>query len=179
MIDKAKAYDEALERAKEWKEKYSSTISSDGTMIKDFDSIFPELAEDENERIRKGLIALVEEIQRSDKYFAGISLKNMLAWLEKQDKQKSIEWNEEDKEALDMCLNAIPKRWKTKSGILLTKWLKDNIHLQPKQEWDTHDKAIVNCIVCCLDGQFVPEMARKQALEWFNKHCRDFLNSSS
>ena len=49
--------------------------------------------------------------------------------------QPKVEWSEEDKEALDMCLDAIPKRWKTKSGILLTKWLKDNIHPQPKQEW--------------------------------------------
>lgn len=51
----------------------------------------------------------------------------------------STEWSEEDKEALDMCLDAIPKRWKTKSGILLTKWLKDNIHIQSKQEWSEEE----------------------------------------
>ena len=57
-------------------------------------------------------------------------------------------------------------------------WLK-SLHPQPKQEWDAHDKAIVGCIAVCLDGQFVTEAARKQCLEWFNKHRIDFLNSTS
>lgn len=62
------------------------------------------------------------------------------------------EWNEEDKEALDMCLDAIPKRWKTKSGILLTKWLKDNIHLQPKQEWSEEDKEMLECVIMDVES---------------------------
>ena len=61
------------------------------------------------------------------------------------DEQKP-DWSDEDKEALDMCLDAIPKRWKTKSGILLTKWLKDNIHLQPKQEWGEEDESFLDSI---------------------------------
>lgn len=64
------------------------------------------------------------------------------AFEEEQKEQKS-DWSDEDKEALDMCLDAIPKRWKTKSGVLLTKWLKDNIHLQPKQEWSEEDERII------------------------------------
>lgn len=47
---------------------------------------------------------------------------------------------------------------------------------QKPVEWSEEDKAIIGCIVCCLDGQFVTEAARKQCLEWFNKHRRDFLN---
>lgn len=39
----------------------------------------------------------------------------------------SNEWNEEDKEAFDMCINVIPKRWRTKSGTLLTNWLKEHL----------------------------------------------------
>lgn len=57
------------------------------------------------------------------------------------------EWSEEDEEALDMCLDAIPKAWKTKSGILLTKWLKDNIHLQSKQEWSEEDEKMLNNLI--------------------------------
>ena len=52
----------------------------------------------------------------------------------------------------------------------------NNLSFGEKQEWSEADKAIINCIVCCLDGQFVSEAARKQSLEWFNKHRRDFLN---
>ena len=63
-------------------------------------------------------------------------LKNLSLDLKKRnedvDKLCSNEWTEEDEEALDICLDVIPKRWKTKSGILLTKWLNDNIRIQPK-----------------------------------------------
>lgn len=59
------------------------------------------------------------------------------------------EWSEEDKEAYDMCYDAIPKAWKTKSGKLLTEWLKDKLkslperfNLQPKQEWSEEDKKV-------------------------------------
>ena len=44
----------------------------------------PELAESENERIRKAIVGLIEELQRSDKHFAGVELTDMLAYLEKQ-----------------------------------------------------------------------------------------------
>ena len=46
-------------------------------------------------------------------------------------------------------------------------------------EWSEEDKAMVGCIAVCLDGQFVTEAARKQCLEWFNRHRRDFLNRPS
>ena len=64
----------------------------------------------------------------------------------------SNDWSDEDKEALDMCLDAIPKRWKTKSGILLTKWLKDNIHLQLKQEWSDEDKEMLECVIMDVES---------------------------
>ena len=69
----------------------------------------------------------------------------------------SNEWNEEDEEALDMCLDAIPKRWETKSGIPLTKWLKDNIHLQPKQEWSEEDERIRKGLINFLRSSFIKE----------------------
>ena len=84
--------------------------------------------------------------------------------------QKPTEWSEEDKEALDMCLDAIPKAWKTKSGILLTKWLKDNIHLQPKQEWSDEDKKLLDFWLDVIDRN-----------DWrmdenFCKASREFIN---
>lgn len=94
--------------------------------------------------------------------------------------QKPAEWSEEDSLHLTNAVLSAEKEWGTES--CTAKWLKllpERFNLQPKQEWNTHDKAIVNSIVCCLDGQFVTEAARKLALEWFNKHRRDFLNSPS
>lgn len=65
--EKVKAYDEALERFHQFKEKYyrkethfgDVLFDKTGEMQKDFDSIFPQLAESEDEKIRKKLIEIV------------------------------------------------------------------------------------------------------------------------
>ena len=76
--EKARAYDEALERAKELLlgNEHSNTIRSY------FEHIFPELKESEDERIRK---ALAKTIKESPVIGVGEFSKNdMLAYLEKQ-----------------------------------------------------------------------------------------------
>lgn len=101
--------------------------------------------------------------------------------------QPKKEWSEEDEkirlDTISAFYLAYPYAVESdnprKKNIDWLKSLPERFNLQPKQEWDTYDKAEVICIACCLDGQFVTEAARKQALEWFNKHRRDFLNSPS
>lgn len=81
---KAKRYDEVIERARYW-EKNPTVWSSDDICQK----LFPELKESEDERIRKALIHLITE---QDGYLTavnGISTKDILSWLEKQGEQKS------------------------------------------------------------------------------------------
>jgi hypothetical protein len=56
------------------------------------------------------------------------------------------EWSEEDEEALDMCLDAIPKAWKTKSGILLTKWLKE--HFRPSWKPSEDQMRCLDMVLC-------------------------------
>ena len=74
---KAKAYDEALERAKKV-HKYSSDIAE----IKRMEEIFPELLESEDERIKKELISF---LQLPHPQFVGKrKQEKWIAWLEKQ-----------------------------------------------------------------------------------------------
>lgn len=54
------------------------------------ESLFPELAESEYERIRKAIIGYIDHGQHY-----GVSNKDMIAWLEKQG-EKSDEWKECD-----------------------------------------------------------------------------------
>ena len=76
---KARAYDEALERAMKFLNKELFAENSE-CAIK---HIFPELAESEDERIREYLIRYIDNTMKSSE------LKNkLLAWLEKQGKQK-------------------------------------------------------------------------------------------
>lgn len=86
--EKAKAYDEAIERAKK--------LQHDNAWVT---SIFPELKESEDEKIRKALIELSKEVAQ-EQFFTnrGTNLQNVLAWLEKQGEQKVsvVEFNAQD-----------------------------------------------------------------------------------
>ena len=72
--EKAEAYDKAIERAKKL---YDNGITEE---------IFPELKEDDDERIKKELIQWVDEFP--DIIWRGHYKKDIIAWLEKQGKQK-------------------------------------------------------------------------------------------
>ncbi len=74
--EKAKAYDEALERAKE-------SLKDGGISQNSIDyiqSIFPELKESEDEKIREYLVRYMDNTMKSSELKS-----KLLAWLEKQD----------------------------------------------------------------------------------------------
>lgn len=81
---KAERYDEAIERAEKWRN--APNVDKIPTFAnRVIDDIFPELAESEDERIRKGLIAIItdfESLSLQKNY--SLSREDMLAWLEKQ-----------------------------------------------------------------------------------------------
>lgn len=80
---KAKAYDEALERMKSWARGEHPEYFTEAQKAAEF--VFPELKESEDERIRNWLICYFKEVcdNVSEKEKKGI-----LAWLEKQSEQK-------------------------------------------------------------------------------------------
>lgn len=89
-MDYEKAYNEALERAK-------SAIKECGdnkgriTMI---ESIFPELGENEDERIRKTLREIIIDYDPNNEILikeVGVSQKQFITWLEKQGEQNSAD----------------------------------------------------------------------------------------
>jgi len=86
LKQKAKAYDEALERAK---------ISNSKDMkqgVKDIVTyIFPELKESTDERIRKALIDFFCKSAENGAQTNGVYDKDILAWLEKQGEQKTAD----------------------------------------------------------------------------------------
>jgi len=86
---KAKAYDESLERAKKLQETCDSTA-----VVGWCEYIFPELKESEEEKIRKAIICGMNALKNNQKKetFADIPLDDCIAWLKKKDK-----WRTEDK----------------------------------------------------------------------------------
>lgn len=82
--EKAKRYDEALERARKLQE------NSNGMILKKrLWNIFPELKESEDEEIRKALIN-VFAMHKHYEVFFGVSVEDICAWLEKQGEHKPL-----------------------------------------------------------------------------------------
>ena len=85
--EKAKAYDKALESIKELYSKGSRVVVSK----EEFETIFHELKENDDERIRKELLESFKYQQRESRtdkeWLNGIKLSEVVAWLEKQGKK--------------------------------------------------------------------------------------------
>ena len=98
-----KAYKEALERAK-------TKIENDKGHVlyeDDIKEIFPELAESEDERIRKNTISIVENAMNGVDVALPLSIyKECIDWLEKQSEQK-LSWREEDEKNMNTIINVI------------------------------------------------------------------------
>jgi hypothetical protein len=80
--EKAKAYDEALERVRELIAKW--TGKNKDFYVEDYAYIFPELKESEDERIRKWLVDYFSSIKETVWIHRDITCGQILAWLEKQ-----------------------------------------------------------------------------------------------
>jgi hypothetical protein len=100
--EKAKRYDEAIERVKGWH------IDCQLNFKKALEELFPELKESEDERIRKELLEHCENqaepyIRKGNKC---PQIQSWIAWLEKQGEQNPT-WSEEDEDAIKQAIIAL------------------------------------------------------------------------
>ena len=99
-MDYEKKYKDALKRAKKWALTHKLCI----------EDVFPELAESEDERIRRAIwLVLVATEEYQDAFYRthNITRKECTDWLEKQKEQKPTEWSEEEKGILFECISAL------------------------------------------------------------------------
>ena len=99
-MDYKKKYNEALERAKHALDSHNAgLVKTDKVLI---ESMFPELKESEDEKIRKAVIEMIHDtpsIECEENY--NVCKNDILAWLENQGEQKPQRTiSEEPKEAL-------------------------------------------------------------------------------
>ena len=187
--EKAKRYDEAIERAKAWYKLDNNDLSND-----DLETLFPEIRESKDERIRKDIIVLVKDWwDRVNK--DNISTKEqMIAWLEKQGEQKPqrmisaeakeamynkpAEWSEDDEVKINRIVDCLENLNVADNDILLKdvdwlKSLKDRVQPQPNQEWSEEDEKIAKTIInefeqssewYCANG-----LTKEDCIAWVNK----------
>jgi len=103
--EKAKAYDEALERAKDI---MKGPSPKDGALSA-CRYILPELKESEDEKIRMWLIRLINTAgyRELDTDPMPVPRREVVAWLEKKGEQKPAVWSEEDERIKDFCIAKI------------------------------------------------------------------------
>jgi len=138
--EKAKAYDKALEKARQL-----CAYPTTKPFISDLQDLFPELKESEDEKIRKEIIEQINLLKSAtlsdlkDKQFD-----SWITWLEKQGEQKPVEWSEEDDKMINSIavhLNATTggfpedRAWADKFMI----WLKS---LRPQKQWKPSEEQL-------------------------------------
>ena len=134
--EKARAYDEAIERARKLYER--------GTITESLGHVFPELKESDDERVRKEIISyLKRRVEMSSSIPAAIGY--WIAWLEKQGEQKP-EWTTVDEQNLNVVLSHIPNE-------CLRRWLKEAIHVRYNKptEWSEEDEDYFDAIIVKLE----------------------------
>ena len=118
------------------------------------ESIFPELSESEDERIRKALVEHIKGIYKGSCTEGMCKERDMfLTWLEKQKiekqgKQKPAEWSEEDERMYRGLHNLIYSTPYCDSRKELSDWLKflkDRVQLQ--STWSEEDEKIYQSIM--------------------------------
>ena len=155
IMDYEKMYKEALERAK-----IEINTKGIGETVNLCEQLFPELAESEDERIRKALVKLLTVA--SEAYLihsTGIKKESYLAWLEKQKEQKPVpfscghengaKWSEEDEEIVQTIMSFLDNPSTAKLCPKLREeckdWLKhlpERFNPQPKQDWSEEETPV-------------------------------------
>jgi len=88
--EKAKAYDEAIERAKQ--------LSKELTVDDIIEQIFPELKESKDEKVKNKLIEFFKGYFPDEEWWENITQEDILAWLEKQGEIDKISYEIAEKE---------------------------------------------------------------------------------
>lgn len=118
--EKARRYDEALERMKSWARGEHPECFTEAQKAAEF--VFPELAEGEDERIRKWIIKQIKTYDPSN-------IKDKaLAWLERQGEKKP---GSEEDEKMVRALMSICDEWATRHSHLP----KENNDIEKIKSW--------------------------------------------
>ena len=147
------------------------------------ESLFPELKESEDERIRKALVEMVHDTTGDSLWVDyGVHKEDAIAYLEKQGEQKPAEWSKIDKANLEDSIyfvkefrrsNLCDNESRLQNSRTCIEWLaslKDRVQPQPKQEWSEEDENHVKSILSTLEYckvQFQPAVESYNAdIEW-------------
>ena len=129
----------------------------------EIESIFPELRESEDERIRKALMQnLKERFGTKGNMGEGLDMPDVLAWFEKKKESQPIEWSKEDEDTIKFLIShfctCYPNRtfqFTTNEVISHDELLRKIRHLRPQPQWKPSKEQIkgIECAIKTLQHQ--------------------------
>ena len=134
-------------------------------IVEAIDRIFPELAESEDERIRKALLEHFETFNKEDSFLDGVPFSHVVTWLEKQ---KSAEWSESDESSRQDAIYFIEQFQQSnkckdendmQNSVTCVKWLESFKPLKPKVEKLSDDELICEVVFRNLLPELVKQMS--------------------
>jgi hypothetical protein len=136
---KAKRYDEAVNEIRNLRDMLlkEGVINKEGIICDNFNRIFPELKESEDEKIRKDIVTYLKSILSNKKY-GDKFIETWISWLEKQGDNTA--WSEEELDSITAAINnleylkdyCVYHQMGLEPAITFLKSLKDRV--RPKQE---------------------------------------------
>ena len=167
--EKVKRYDEALEKAKR---ELQACGSLDCDAARQIFRFFPELAESEEEKIKKAIGYAIGQSTHSDgTLINGVSSEEALAWLEKQAKQKPADKIESRQEELTEFEKAVKQVMEETIECGDTHNLKADadmlLRLVQKPAWSEEDDTFFKAIIRDIENtQYISEDAKKDRINW-------------
>ena len=152
------------------------------------EALAPELAESEDERIRKALIDALKTSKSVGELkfiLPEPTREGCIAYLEKQKEQKQVpiscghekgtpaEWSEEDKSFYDSIMCEVIKEGMhpTPEQANWFKFLPERFNIQPKQEWSNEDEEMLNSIINVVCGIVQPSNGlREKQVRFLKSH---------
>ncbi len=143
-------------------------------------TLIPELAESEDEKIRKMLIEIVNITP------ASLAIENrseLLAYLEKQKEQKPVEWSEEDLQHKSWILECLADGKRkmpeyAEDFRAAYNWLKSLRPQLKREDWTDEDsiaiKEIQNALQIYMINNGISEEQRKKLARWLDIHCKAY-----
>lgn len=162
--EKAKAYDEALEIAKQ-------IINNNSTEVEKLclECVFPELKESEEERINRAIFKALSKKDARDVLLAeGIQVSDALAYLEKQGQQRpKQDWSEEDEVMFRTARKIIFESDDCSEGTSykVIDWLKS---LKPQYHWKPEGQQLC-CLRHMIDVSTVDKIDRQIVIDLYEQ----------
>ena len=181
--EKAKAYDEVFEKARK---RYEYAKKEDNPIWCSYEELFPELAESEDERIRKALICHLKA-DKIDFVSNGVTKDECLAWLEKQ---KEVDILDDEERAFadnvdafrESCDEAYRTGYNEGVRVEREKWLekkKESLHIpetckENAKSFTDEDERIRKDLIEFLDN--VWHLGRNADFDkWGKADCADWI----